>query len=1104
MRRKLAPLCATTIAIAALATAPSGAAAPATDPDWNAVREVAVIEPPVVAAEKRGELLGNGWQSSGDRLWTTTGDGTGFHVLVADAKTGYSWRTAATLVKPAVDADTWIGNACVTGSGTKAVVVYAPRTFTNDEKLSARGGFTAVVDLVTGAVTDLPVRTTLAYYNPGCGLGEEVALTQAADLDLGKTGLRTVDATTGKVSDRTEVTGQFTSAVPLRDGFAVAGGTGVLKIERDGTKERIAKTAGVPFHLKADADGGVVFMAAESEEAVNVQRSTGVRGKTSLLARGATGEVDLTATGGRVFITGDAKLEALPAVVTKLDLPAGSAVSTNAEAAVTGVAPTKSPVQVESQPWSIRAKSLKTGRDLAFGVNPADVLKPREVEADRTCAVPRNDGQTQVIQPKPKQVEWAVDMAVKNHLDVLRPAGWGGHQGNYRPQVMFPQRAMTNANGGQVPAQVMLGIIGQESNMWQASRHTLPGETGNPLIGNYYGVDVYNGDESDDWNVDFTEADCGYGVTQMTDGMRTAGRTRPGEVALSYDKQLAIGTDYAANVAAGLALLQDKWNQLQAAGMRVNNNDVTSIENWFFAAWAYNSGYHPPGEPNTNGAHGLGWGNNPANPQYDPNRQPFGEDPHDFARPQFWPYPEKVMGFAANPPWGLEDENTEVPFFRPANWDGGDGPVSTPGTGAYNRHKVKPDRFLFCTSANQCVPGGLFTPTDPDVDDDPLRDTGPCAHQNAAGQYDLRCWWHDAATWKTDCATTCGYEFIRYDWPDYSQEPANGVSYVPQCDAQGPVSTRTLVVDHGAPTRRPACTQMTSTGTMAFRYDKPAAWVDLHQLGSGFGGHTWISHTKQNTPTELKAVTTADWTLSQKMRTRAGVWAYIPPHGSTKTTAAVYEIETALGKQTVTKSQHDYRGQWMPLGKFDFDNIPKVTLSTLTGDGTTGRIVAFDAIAFSPEDGFQQSTDYISRFVHLITQNCLTATTTAYPAPVVHRQCTGNFSDDWLVRYVPNTNAENRKEYRIIQRATGLCLAPKFDAPNNRYLAETRQCGPNPFTDLESLWANGKDMNMPQTSGVCSHYVEPSCLFPEGLNAGEGTPVVLTKVRNGIEEAYSW
>jgi len=36
----------------------------------------------------------------------------GLHVLVADARDGYAWRTAATLVESGFDADQWIGNAC--------------------------------------------------------------------------------------------------------------------------------------------------------------------------------------------------------------------------------------------------------------------------------------------------------------------------------------------------------------------------------------------------------------------------------------------------------------------------------------------------------------------------------------------------------------------------------------------------------------------------------------------------------------------------------------------------------------------------------------------------------------------------------------------------------------------------------------------------------------------------------------------------------------------------------------------------------------------------------------------------------------------------------
>ncbi|MFT7835248.1 hypothetical protein Q5530_03740 [Saccharothrix sp. BKS2] len=1109
MRRKKILLPAAIALLASLAPVPVAAAEPA--PDRAPAAPAAPVEPPAVAAERRGELLGADWKASGDRLWTTSGDANGFHVLVAEARTGYSWRTAATLRKPGLEADAWVGNACVTGSGTRAVVVYAPRAFTNDEKLFARGGFSAVVDLVSGAVTDLPVRTTLAYYNPGCGLGEEVALTQAGDTDLVKTGLRTVDAATGRLSGRTELDGQLTSAVPLRDGFAVAGGTGVLHVGRDGKKQRIAKNAGVPFNLRADRDGGVVFMAAEDGETVNVQRSTGVRGKISLLARGAVGRVDLTtASSGRVFITGEARLEGLPPVVTALDVPAGSSVSTAAEAVITGLTPAKTSREALSQPWNVRARSLKTGREMGFGVDPANALTPREVDPGYTCAIPRNDVQRQVLQPKPKQVEWAVDMAVKGHLDVHRPAGWGGHPGGYRPQTMFPPLPMANANGGQVPAQVMLGITGQESNLWQAARFVLPGETGNPLIGNYYGQELYDTNEGNDWDIDFSHADCGYGVTQMTDGMRKPGAGN----ALPYDQQLAIATDYAANTAAGLRKLQEKWNELQAAGMTLNNNDPDMIENWFFSAWSYNSGFKPQGGDPT-GAWGLGWTNNPANPNYDPDRKPFGEDPRDFAHPQDWPYPEKVLGFAANPPSGWEDPYTEVPFFLYGLWPGGVGGIDEPGSAAYNKHRVKPDRHLFCTAANDCVPGGRFTPTDPAVDDDPERDTGPCAHKNGAGQYDLKCWWHASAAWKPNC-NTCGVEYTRYDYPLNSAEPANGGSWPPYCpqDVELPHSTRSLVVDHDAPTRRPECAnRVPSDGVMSFRYDKPGAWVDLHQLGTGFNGHSWISHTKQNTPAELKAVATVDWTLGKKLRTRAGVWAYIPMHASAKTTAAVYELETALGRQTVTKNQRDYRGRWMPLGNFDFDNIPKVTLSTLTGDGASGNVVAFDALMFAPLTEYQQDDDYViaGGFTHIASNRCPTASTLTYPAPVTLQECLGEFNEDWLVRLVPGTvNSRNAKEYRLVQRSTGLCMAARHDSATNKYVVEARQCGPDPKTDTSALWTAtslsgpDKDMNQPQSSAICSLHLPVPCIQPDGEGTAAGTPLVVKTWGSGTTPYFKW
>jgi len=132
---------------------------------------------PSVPPARRDQVLPDDWRSSRDLAWTTSGDIDGFHVLAASARSGYAWYTAATLSEPGVETDRWIGNACLIGSGRRLVVAYGPRTFTNRPDLFERGGFTAVVDLLTGAVTKLALRTSLAYFNPGCGAGETAVLT---------------------------------------------------------------------------------------------------------------------------------------------------------------------------------------------------------------------------------------------------------------------------------------------------------------------------------------------------------------------------------------------------------------------------------------------------------------------------------------------------------------------------------------------------------------------------------------------------------------------------------------------------------------------------------------------------------------------------------------------------------------------------------------------------------------------------------------------------------------------------------------------------------------------------------------------------------------
>ncbi|MGY3516760.1 SGNH/GDSL hydrolase family protein [Micromonospora sp. PTRAS2] len=132
-------LCATTLLSApSTATAKPPGGPPEPRPAGSTEKATAPTHPDRVPDPDA--RLGAGWRRSTDRAVTTSSDATGLHLLVADEAQAYAWRTAATLAEPGLDADQWIGQACVTGSGRRAVVVYGPRTFTNREPLMQRGG----------------------------------------------------------------------------------------------------------------------------------------------------------------------------------------------------------------------------------------------------------------------------------------------------------------------------------------------------------------------------------------------------------------------------------------------------------------------------------------------------------------------------------------------------------------------------------------------------------------------------------------------------------------------------------------------------------------------------------------------------------------------------------------------------------------------------------------------------------------------------------------------------------------------------------------------------------------------------------------------------
>jgi hypothetical protein len=994
-----------TLAMAAFpaVVSPSDAAGSPPSKAQPAAAQSPAPPPAGIAAADRAAILGTGWPKSTDRAWRIEGDASGLHVLVAAASDGYTWRTAATLSEPGFSDDTWIGNACVTASGRRLAVAYAPRTFTNSAVLAARGAFTAVVDLETGRVAKLPLLSTLAYYSPGCGAGEAVVLTQAAGEHAVRTRLIQVDAATGKAARPIDLDGQVTSAVPVAPGVVVAADSArLVRVGADGRRTVVARTKAVPFKLVATAGGGVTFLDRDGDEGmVRLLSPAAVRGAAaaaiSTVATGQLTALDLTRdASGRPYVTGEARPAAAgPGGVVLTGTPKGSVASTRGEALT----------------WSERAtrlhlRSRVTGKSASFTVDPGREVLDRgrtgrrarptgttrsgpvdkgaktaaagtltagsatnPVEAERSCAVPRNDPWNQVMQPKPRQVEWAVDQAVRNVLTVQREANWKNlGMPAYTPQGLFPPVPLSG--GGYVPAQIVLGIAAQESNLWQATGRAMPGMTGNPLIGNFYGREIYDADPSNDWDIQWEDADCGYGIMQVTDGMRLAGHERPGETLLPYDKQRAVALDFAANVAAGLRILQQKWNETRAAGLVVNNGDPRYVENWFFAIWAYNSGFHA--DKGDGSPWGVGWLNNPANPHYPANRAAFLDNTMaDAAHPQDWPYPERVLGFAAHPIELPESPGVLVPAFRAAVWNGGSiqGPV--------NRTRVKPPVNLFCDTTNNCVPGGQYVPTDPDVVGEPA---GPCANRNTAGKFDLRCWYHRPVTWKTDCAQTCGYELLRFD-PGYAYQ-ADGTAYPPRCDTTG-LPAGTVIIDDipaSAPIVRPGCARSwTNGGTFSFTFGANAqgefpSKVDTHQFGAGFGGHLYSSFGRgpgystdvwpdqarmaATESEEARMRVTGTWRATQPIHGWTRVKVSLPDTGATEQLAR-YDIDLGNGQTRFrVVPQRSTTNTWWDLGVFRFDGIPSVSLSTYTLDGYGENTIAWDAVALVPAT--QPSANYVA------------------------------------------------------------------------------------------------------------------------------------------------
>ncbi|WP_329024351.1 golvesin C-terminal-like domain-containing protein [Streptomyces sp. NBC_00690] len=1004
---------------------------------WRAPNTQDIDHPAAVPLKDRANTLGSDYTKSTDTVFTTSGDGSGFHLLVADEKHGYTVKTAATLTEPGFDTDTWIGNACLTASGKRAAVAYAPRTFSNKPELMARGAFAATVDLTTGKVTKLPFQTSLAYFSPGCGSGEQAVFTQLSYEGDAKQQSRLigVDAASGKVASPLTYPGQVTSAVPVKKGIVAAHGNRLVAAGAKGRLSEITRTKAVPFQLTVDAAGGLTYIDRAKNgkkkastgyaQYLSANQLTKDNAKAATLAHGSLTEWDLASSAdGTTYITGKAKSRtALPKTVKNPGrISKGALISSGGSAAVTTdwadgkdtrVRPeealtertarttlrlldTKKTVTLDAVPGMNRIggqKSQQQGRESSPALpqhktkparrashtkidNPttqgtrtqliaSSPSNPSEDATERTCSVPRNDVKKQAFQPTPRQVEWAVNQAVVGRLDFYRSPNWKNTgTGGYQPQGIFPPILLAGDPNGildtedsandrwHIPSQILLGVAAQETNLWQATRYAVPGVTSNSLIGNFYGVDYSpSGQQVDPWKIDWAHADCGYGITQATDGMRLPGHGQPTKSVL---QQEAIALDYTANIAAGAQILSDKWNQTRTAGMTVNDGHPQWIENWFFALWAYNSGFYPQSDADTAGHWGVGWTNNPANPLWKANRLPFlenalgGDNYGDAANPQDWPYQEKVIGWAARPITSMFAPGDMQAGYRAAWW-----------SGAAARTAAKPPIDLFCDSTISCNPSKIA------VGDSNDPGGGACtldAGNSTTNPHWLHCWWNKSVQWKS-CTTgaQCGNQVHRFNTSYPEQPDAN--SYPPRCTSG--LASNALIIDDVPNGVTPAgstarsCGALGSAGTFTLNYN---AWngtypgkMDTHQIGGGYGNHFWFTHTRQPDPNPANAnrmEVTGIWKLGQTIPGgQAKVYAHIPDHGA-QTTESNYKITTAHGIQTKQISQTaNESNKWVDLGVYRFNStLPQVSLSNFNSVGTGDKDVAWDAIAFVPGD----------------------------------------------------------------------------------------------------------------------------------------------------------
>ena len=394
---------------------------------------------------------------------------------------------------------------------------------------------------------------------------------------------------------------------------------------------------------------------------------------------------------------------------------------------------------------------------------------------------------------------------------------------------------------------------------------------------------------------------------------RLAPGVRPG--------QRAVALDFAANVAAGLQILQDEVEpdprgRAEHQQRRLRRRSRTGSSRCGRTTPASTRSRRPA---TNDGAWGVGWANNPANPKYPANRGSFLETRlHRRLRRRRAPaglaVPGEGDGLGRAPGRGAGGARTR--WSSATARRGGTAtrsPVRATATTSSRRTTCS------ATPATTASSAATWTPDDPEVIGEPA---GPCAHRNAAGPVRPQVLVPPAGALEaglraTPAATSCCGSIPGTP----TRRTARRTRPAATCPACPPARGSSTTCPSSMPSVRPNCPRTANAGTFSFTFNaepgRPVSREDRHAPA-----RRWASAATSGCPTPGRPPPTAARSRSPAggaSTSHSAGWrrsTSICRSCSNGTTQARYLVKTRYGDRQSVVRQQGNGNRWVPIGTF--------------------------------------------------------------------------------------------------------------------------------------------------------------------------------------------